>query len=212
MSAEVERAMAAIKMGRMVILTDDENRENEGDLCMAAQHARAADINFMAKFGRGLVCLTLTEARLQTLQVPMMVNDNTSSYHTAFTVSIEARHGVTTGISAADRARTIAVALDPQTQPDDLVRPGHIFPLKARAGGVLTRCGQTEGSVDLCRLAGLKPAGVICEILNDDGSMARQTDLQRFAAEHGLCIVSIAHLVAYRLAHQDVPSSPVHHG
>ena len=199
---KVERALADIRAGRMVILVDDEDRENEGDLCLAAECITPEAINFMARHARGLICMTLTEERLAELNIPLMVADNTSMYNTAFTVSIEARHGVSTGISAADRATTIQVAMDPKTRPEDLVRPGHIFPLRARKGGVLVRTGQTEGSVDIARLAGFKPAGVICEIMNDDGTMARMPDLQRFAAEHHLPILSIAELIQYRLAHE----------
>jgi 3,4-dihydroxy 2-butanone 4-phosphate synthase/GTP cyclohydrolase II len=185
----------------MVILVDDEDRENEGDLCMAAEKCTAADVNFMAKHGRGLICLTLTQEQAQRLDLAPMVPDhhNTAPFQTAFTVSIEAREGVTTGISAADRARTIQVAIDPSSRARDLTRPGHVFPLVAKPGGVLRRTGQTEGSVDLARMAGLAPAGVICEIMNDDGSMARLPDLERFAAQHGLVIVSIADLIAYRM-------------
>jgi 3,4-dihydroxy 2-butanone 4-phosphate synthase/GTP cyclohydrolase II len=188
----------------MIILTDDEDRENEGDLCMAADAVTPEAINFMAKYGRGLVCLSLTEERLAELRIPMMVpeGDNTTTFGTAFTISIEARHGVTTGISAADRARTIQVAIDDESRPNDLSRPGHIFPLRARDGGVLRRAGQTEGSVDLARLAGRKAAGVICEIMNDDGSMARMPDLVAFAREHGLKIVTIADLIEYRLRNE----------
>ncbi|MCS6900993.1 MAG: 3,4-dihydroxy-2-butanone-4-phosphate synthase [Myxococcales bacterium] len=197
----VDRAIAEIRSGRMVILVDDEDRENEGDLCMAAELVRPADINFMAKYGRGLICLTLTEDQVNRLGLPMMeqVGRGGPTLGTAFTVSIEARHGVSTGISAADRAHTIRMAANPSCRPEDLVTPGHVFPLRARNGGVLVRTGQTEGSVDLARLAGLTPAGVICEIMNDDGSMARRADLERFAAEHGLLILSIADLIAYRL-------------
>src|SRR6478736_5166878 len=172
--ALVERALSDIRRGRMVILTDDEDRENEGDLGMAAEKVTPAAINFMAMHGRGLICLSLTEERLRQLNLPLMVQDNTSPYQTAFTVSIEAAHGVTTGISAADRARTVLAAVAPHAKPADLSRPGHIFPLRAREGGVLVRTGQTEGSVDLARLAGLFPAGVICEIMNPDGTMARR--------------------------------------
>ena len=180
-------------------LVDDEDRENEGDLCCAADKITPELINFMASKGRGLICLTLTEQRLEELEIPMMVTQNTSQYETAFTVSIEARTGVSTGISAADRARTIEVAVDPNTTPDDLARPGHIFPLRARDGGVLVRTGQTEGSVDLARMADCYPAGVICEIMNEDGTMARMPDLEKFAEEHGLPIVTIADMVQYRL-------------
>ncbi len=197
----VDRAIAEIRSGRMVILVDDEDRENEGDLCMAAELVKPSDINFMAKHGRGLICLTLSEDQVARLELPMMQQANRSgpALGTAFTVSIEARHGVSTGISAADRAHTIRVATSPRSRPDDLVSPGHVFPLRARNGGVLVRTGQTEGSVDLSRLAGLNPAGVICEIMNDDGSMARRADLERFGAEHGLMILTIADLIAYRL-------------
>jgi 3,4-dihydroxy 2-butanone 4-phosphate synthase/GTP cyclohydrolase II len=197
----VEHALEELRAGRMVILVDDEDRENEGDLCMAAEKCTAADINFMAKHGRGLVCLTLTAEQAQRLELAPMVPDyhNTAPFQTAFTVSIEAREGVTTGISAADRARTIQVAIDPASRARDLTRPGHVFPLVAKSGGVLRRTGQTEGSVDLARLAGLDPSGVICEIMNDDGTMARRPDLERFASEHRLQIVSIADMVAYRM-------------
>ncbi|MCU0653801.1 MAG: 3,4-dihydroxy-2-butanone-4-phosphate synthase [Polyangiaceae bacterium] len=197
----VDRAIAEIRSGRMVILVDDEDRENEGDLCMAAELVRPEDINFMAKHGRGLICLTLTEEQVARLNLPMMeqMGRKGPALGTAFTVSIEARHGVSTGISAADRAHTIRVAAGASCRPEDLVTPGHVFPLRARNGGVLVRTGQTEGSVDLARLAGLTPAGVICEIMNDDGSMARRGDLERFAAEHGLQILSIADLITYRL-------------
>jgi 3,4-dihydroxy 2-butanone 4-phosphate synthase/GTP cyclohydrolase II len=200
----VEEGIAEIRAGRMIILTDDEDRENEGDLCMAAECVTPDAINFMAKFGRGLVCLSLTEGRLQELRLPMMVpdGDNTTTFGTAFTISIEARQGVTTGISAADRAHTIRVAIDDDSRPHDLSRPGHIFPLRARDGGVLRRAGQTEGSVDLARLAGLKPAGVICEVMNDDGSMARMPHLVEFARAHGLKIVTIAQLIEHRLRNE----------
>ncbi len=200
----VQRALREIRAGRMVILVDDEDRENEGDLCMAAEKVTAESINFMAKYGRGLICLALTEDRLRQLDLPMMVAENTSPFGTAFTVSIEARRGVTTGISAADRATTVLAAVAPDAGPDDLVRPGHIFPLRARQGGVLVRTGQTEGAVDLARLAGLTLAGVICEIMNDDGSMARMKDLEQVAAEHDLLIVSIAELIEYRLANESL--------
>jgi len=195
----VERAIEEIRAGRMVILVDDEDRENEGDLCMAAELVTPEAINFMAKEARGLICLTLEEDRIRRLNLPMMVSDNQSPFETAFTVSIEAAHGVTTGISAHDRAHTIRTAVAPDAKPEDLVRPGHVFPLRARKGGVLVRSGQTEGSVDLARLAGLEPAGVICEIMNDDGTMARMPDLERYAEKHGLVIVSVADLIRYRL-------------
>jgi 3,4-dihydroxy 2-butanone 4-phosphate synthase/GTP cyclohydrolase II len=199
--ATVEAAIEDVRAGKIVILVDDEDRENEGDLCMAAEKVSPEAVNFMARFGRGLVCLCITPERGHELHLPMMVPEaqNQTPFGTAFTVSVEARTGVTTGISAADRARTIQVAIDAATQPDDLVRPGHVFPLIAKPGGVLRRSGQTEGSVDLARLAGLKPAGVICEIMNDDGTMARLPDLQLFARSHGLRIVSIADLIKYRL-------------
>jgi 3,4-dihydroxy 2-butanone 4-phosphate synthase/GTP cyclohydrolase II len=196
---KIEEALEDIRQGKMVILVDDEDRENEGDLTMAAEKVTPEAINFMAKYGRGLICLSLTEERLNELRLPMMVSENTSRFQTAFTVSVDARKGVTTGISAADRATTILTAVDENTQPEDLVSPGHVFPLRARQGGVLVRTGQTEGSVDLARLAGLKPAGVICEIMKDDGTMARMPDLQIFAKEHGVKIVAIADLIKYRL-------------
>ena len=194
----VERAVAELKAGRMVILVDDEGRENEGDLCLAAGHVTPAAINFMATHGRGLICLAMSGARLDDLNVPMMVADNSSPFGTGFTVSVEAATGVTTGISAYDRARTIAVAANPAAGPADLVRPGHVFPLRARDGGVLVRTGQTEGSVDLARLAGLAPAAVICEIMADDGHMARGAALDGFAAHHRLAVVSVAELVDLR--------------
>jgi 3,4-dihydroxy 2-butanone 4-phosphate synthase/GTP cyclohydrolase II len=197
----IPEAIADIAAGKMVILVDDEDRENEGDLCMAADAVTPEAINFMAKHARGLICLALTRERMERLHLNKMVPDyeNTASFGTAFTVSIEAREGVTTGISAADRARTIQVAVAPDARPTDLVRPGHVFPICAREGGVLRRVGQTEGSVDLARLAGLSPAGVICEIMNDDGTMARLPDLVTFAKEHDLKIVTIRDLVSYRL-------------
>ncbi len=195
----IEEALEDIRQGKMVILVDDEDRENEGDLTMAAEKVTPEAINFMAKYGRGLICLTLTEERLNALRLPMMVSENTSRFQTAFTVSIDARKGVTTGISAADRATTILTAIRDDTKPEDLVSPGHVFPLRARDGGVLVRTGQTEGSVDLARLAGLKPAGVICEIMNEDGTMSRMPDLQIFAQRHGLKIITIADLIKYRL-------------
>jgi 3,4-dihydroxy 2-butanone 4-phosphate synthase/GTP cyclohydrolase II len=197
--ALVDRALSEIRKGRMVILTDDEDRENEGDLVMAAEKATPQAINFMATHGRGLICLSLTEERIRRLNLPLMVHDNTSPFQTAFTVSIEAARGVTTGISAADRARTIQAAVAPHAKPGDLVRPGHIFPLRARDGGVLVRTGQTEGSVDLARMAGLEPAGVICEIMKPDGSMARRPDLVKFARKHKLVLLSVADIIRYRL-------------
>ncbi len=195
----IEEALDDIRQGKMVILVDDEDRENEGDLTMAAEKVTPEAINFMAKYGRGLICLSLTEGRLNELRLPMMVLDNTSRFQTAFTVSIDARKGVTTGISAADRAATILTVIDNSTTSEDLVSPGHVFPLKARNGGVLVRTGQTEGSVDLARLSGIKPAGVICEIMNEDGTMSRMPDLRVFAERHGLKIVTIADLIKYRL-------------
>jgi 3,4-dihydroxy 2-butanone 4-phosphate synthase / GTP cyclohydrolase II len=195
---QVQRAIAEVRAGKAVILVDDEDRENEGDLMFAAEHATPEAINFMAKYGRGLICLALTAQQIARLDLAMMPQGG-APLGTAFTLSIEARHGVTTGISAADRSRTIQVAIAPQARPEDVVTPGHIFPLKAREGGVLVRTGQTEGSVDLAALAGLTPAGVICEIMNDDGSMARLPDLRRFADEHGLQILTIADLIRYRL-------------
>jgi len=195
----IEEALEDIRQGKMVILVDDEDRENEGDLCLAAEHVTPELVNFMAKEGRGLICLTLTEDRADFLNLPLMVSDNSSSFGTAFTISIEARRGVSTGISAADRAQTIKVAIADESTAHDLARPGHVFPLRAKKGGVLVRAGQTEGSVDLARLAGLKPAGVICEIMNDDGSMARMPELRKFAEQHDLKIVTIADLVAYRM-------------
>ena len=205
MTSAIERVAAAledIRQGKMVILVDDEDRENEGDVCMAAEMADAETINFMARHARGLICLSLTEERIQRLELPMMVDENRSSRSTAFTVSIEAREGVTTGISAADRARTILTAVRDEAGPADLVSPGHVFPLKAVAGGVLQRTGHTEGSVDLARMAGLKPASVICEIMKDDGTMARYPDLVAFSKEHDLRLLTIADLIEYRLARE----------
>ena len=200
----VRVALEDIRQGKMVILVDDEDRENEGDLVMAAEKVTPEAINFMAKFARGLICLTLTGEQIEQLGLPMMVRENNASLGTAFTVSIEARDGVTTGISAADRAVTIQAAVADGANPQDLVSPGHVFPLKARAGGVLVRTGQTEGSVDLSRLAGLKPSGVICEIMKDDGEMARMADLEIFAEEHGLCILTVADLIGYRLQREKI--------
>ena len=197
--ATIEEAIAEIRRGRMVILMDDKDRENEGDLCMAAEKVTPNAINFMATYGRGLICLPLTEERVRHLGLTMMVSDNTSPFGTAFTVSVDSASGITTGISAADRAKTILDAIADNAKPQDLVIPGHIFPLRARNGGVLVRAGQTEGSVDLARLAGLKPAGVICEIMKDDGTMARQPDLMRFAKRHKLKVVTTADLIQHRL-------------
>ncbi|MGV8081938.1 MAG: bifunctional 3,4-dihydroxy-2-butanone-4-phosphate synthase/GTP cyclohydrolase II [Syntrophales bacterium] len=200
--SSIKEALEDIRNGRMVILVDDEDRENEGDLCMAAQFATPEAVNFMARYGRGLICLTLTEADADRLHLYPMVRDNRSRFGTAFTVSIEAKHGVSTGISAADRATTIRTAVDDNARPEDLVSPGHIFPIRARRGGVLVRTGQTEGSVDLARLAGLKPCGVICEVMKDDGTMARMPDLETFAAEHHLKIVTIADLIEFRMQNE----------
>jgi 3,4-dihydroxy 2-butanone 4-phosphate synthase / GTP cyclohydrolase II len=199
--ARIEQAIEDFRAGRVVIIVDDEDRENEGDLCCAAEKVTPEIINFMAREGRGLICLPLTEERCNFLNLPLQVSEaeNGTGFGTAFTVSIEARTGVTTGISAADRARTILTAVDPNAKPADIVRPGHIFPLRARQGGVLMRPGQTEASVDLARLAGLIPAGVICEIMNDDGTMARLPQLEQFAARHGLNIISVADLIRYRI-------------
>src|ERR687887_1022593 len=194
--ATIEEAIDEIRRGRMVILMDDKDRENEGDLCMAAEKVTPQAINFMATYGRGLICLPLTEERVRHLGISMMVSENTSPFGTAFTVSVDAASGITTGISAADRAKTILDAIADDAKPQDLVSPGHIFPLRARKGGVLVRSGQTEGSVDLARLAGLRPAGVICAVMNDDGTMARATDLARYCARHGLKMVRLADLIA----------------
>ena len=197
--ATIEEAIEEIRRGRMVVLMDDKNRENEGDLCMAAEKATPEAINFMARHGRGLICLPLTEEKVKQLALPMMVSENTSPFGTAFTVSIDAAEGISTGISAADRAHTIQLTIADDAVPEDLVTPGHIFPLRAKKGGVLVRAGQTEGSVDLARLAGLKSAGVICEVMNDDGTMARLPDIEKFAAHHGLKVVTIADLIQYRM-------------
>jgi 3,4-dihydroxy 2-butanone 4-phosphate synthase/GTP cyclohydrolase II len=197
--AKIEQVLEDLKQGKMIILVDDEDRENEGDLTMAAEKVTPEAINFMAKYGRGLICLSLEPEIVDKLKLPLMVTDNRSPFKTAFTVSVEARQGVTTGISAADRAHTIQTAIADDAVPDDLVQPGHVFPLRARRGGVLFRTGQTEGSVDLARLAGLKPAGVICEVMNDDGTMARMPDLRKFADQHGLKIATVADVIAYRM-------------
>jgi 3,4-dihydroxy 2-butanone 4-phosphate synthase/GTP cyclohydrolase II len=196
--ATVEEAIEEIRQGKMVVVCDDEDRENEGDLTMAAQFVTPEALNFMAKEGRGLICLSLTPERCDELGLNLMAAKNESSFETPFTVSIEARTGVSTGISAADRARTIQVAIDPKASPRELVQPGHVFPLKAKAGGTLERVGQTEAAVDLARLAGLIPAGVICEVMNDDGTMARVPDLTEYCARHGLKMITVADLVAYR--------------
>jgi 3,4-dihydroxy 2-butanone 4-phosphate synthase/GTP cyclohydrolase II len=200
----IKEAIVDIKSGKMVILVDDEDRENEGDLCMAAAYVTPEAINFMAKYGRGLVCLSLSEELADKLNLSPMVSDNRSRFSTAFTVSIEAKRGVTTGISAADRATTIRTAVADDVTPDDIVSPGHVFPIRARKGGVLVRTGQTEGSVDLARLAGLRPAGVICEIMKDDGTMARMPDLEEFSKKHGLKIVTIADLIQFRMQHESL--------
>jgi 3,4-dihydroxy 2-butanone 4-phosphate synthase/GTP cyclohydrolase II len=197
-----EEIIDDIRQGKMVVIMDDEDRENEGDLVMAASHVRPEDVNFMARYGRGLICLTLTRERCQQLRLPLMVNENRTPHSTNFTVSIEAASGVTTGISAADRARTIQAAVASGARPDDLVQPGHVFPLMAHPGGVLNRAGHTEAGCDLARLAGLEPAAVIVEILNEDGSMARRPDLERFAAAHGLKIGTITDLIQYRIQNE----------
>ena len=199
--SSIEEIIDDARNGRMFILVDDEDRENEGDIVVPAQMATPKAINFMAKYGRGLICLSLGHQRIKELSLPAMARRNTSRHETAFTVSIEAREGVTTGISASDRARTVAVAIDPTKSSDDIVSPGHVFPLEARDGGVLVRAGHTEAAVDIARLAGLNPSGVICEIMNDDGTMARMPDLIKFAQFHGLRIGTIAELISYRLRH-----------
>jgi 3,4-dihydroxy 2-butanone 4-phosphate synthase/GTP cyclohydrolase II len=199
--SSIEDAIEDVRAGRMVVICDAEDRENEGDLALAAQFATPEAVNFMAKHGRGLICLALTPARCDELGLDLMAAKNESPFQTAFTVSIEAREGITTGISAHDRAHTIQVAIDPRTRPQDLVQPGHIFPLKAKPGGVLERTGQTEAAVDLARLAGLNPAGVICEVMNDDGTMARVDDLIHYCAEHGLRMITVGDLIAYRRRH-----------
>jgi 3,4-dihydroxy 2-butanone 4-phosphate synthase/GTP cyclohydrolase II len=198
----IEEIIEDVRKGKMVIIVDDEDRENEGDVMIAAEKTTPEAINFMARYARGLICLSLTEERVKELDLPLMVRENTSPYHTAFTVSIEAREGVTTGISAYDRAKTILTAIADDTKPEDLSRPGHVFPLKARKGGVLVRVGHTEASLDLARLAGLKPAGVICEVMKEDGTMARLPDLEVFAEEHGLKIASIADLIKYEMQNE----------
>jgi 3,4-dihydroxy 2-butanone 4-phosphate synthase/GTP cyclohydrolase II len=195
----IEDAIKEIKAGRMVILVDDEDRENEGDLTMAADAVTPEAINFMAKYGRGLICLSMTGKKVDSLELPLMVENNTSQFQTGFTVSIEARYGVTTGISAADRATTIRTAVAKEAKPRDLVRPGHVFPLRGKEGGVMVRAGQTEGSIDLARLAGFEPAGVICEIMDEDGTMARMPALEKFSQKHGIGICTIADLIEYRM-------------
>jgi len=200
--ASIKEAIEDVKAGKLVIIIDDEDRENEGDLAIAAEKVTPEAINFMAVHGRGLICMPVTGQRLDELRIPMMVGDNTSKFATAFTVSVEAKHGTSTGISAADRARTVQAIVDPETKPEDLLMPGHMFPLRAREGGVLVRAGQTEAVVDLARLAGLYPAGVICEVMNEDGTMARLPQLEEMAKRHGIKIVSIADLIAYRRRHE----------
>jgi 3,4-dihydroxy 2-butanone 4-phosphate synthase/GTP cyclohydrolase II len=200
----IEEAITDIRCGKMVILVDDEDRENEGDLVIAAEKVTPKSINFMAREGRGLICLTLTAERADQLHLPQMVQENTASFGTAFTVSIDARHDVTTGISAKDRATTILTAIHPKTRPSDLMRPGHVFPIRAQKGGVLKRAGQTEGSVDLARLAGLYPAGVICEIMNEDGSMSRTSELLEFSTRHGLKLITIKDLIQYRIRQESL--------
>jgi len=197
--SSIEEAVEDVKQGKMIVIVDDEDRENEGDLMIAAELCTPEMINFMAKYGRGLICLTLTEQRTAQLGLPMMVRENQAQFGTPFTVSIDAKHGITTGISAADRAKTVEVTMDPESTQYDLVMPGHIFPLRARDGGVLVRAGQTEGSVDMARLAGLKPAGVICEVMNDDGTMARVPELSKFVKKHKIKMITIKSLMEYRL-------------
>jgi 3,4-dihydroxy 2-butanone 4-phosphate synthase/GTP cyclohydrolase II len=203
-TSKIADAIEDIRNGKMIILVDDEDRENEGDLCMASEFVTPEAINFMARYGRGLICLTLSDEFMERLKIPMMVSDNQSRFKTAFTISIEAKRGVTTGISAADRATTIRTAIADEAKPEDIVSPGHVFPILAKKGGVLVRTGQTEGSVDLARLAGLKSTGVICEIMNDDGSMARMPDLEIFAKKHGLKIATIADLITYRMKNESL--------
>jgi 3,4-dihydroxy 2-butanone 4-phosphate synthase/GTP cyclohydrolase II len=200
--ASIEDAIATFREGGLVIICDDEDRENEGDFAIAAEKVTPQAINFMAKYGRGLICLALTEERCNELDLPLMVRDNTSPFGTAFTVSIEARGKITTGISAADRAATVLTAIDPATRPEDLLRPGHVFPLRAKIGGVLKRAGQTEASVDLATLSGLRPAGVICEIMNDDGTMARVPDLTKVSRQHGVPMITVADLISHRLRNE----------
>jgi 3,4-dihydroxy 2-butanone 4-phosphate synthase/GTP cyclohydrolase II len=201
-TAPVEEALTAVKAGRLIIIVDDEDRENEGDLMAAAEKVTPDIINFMTKHGRGLICLPLTRERLEELRLPLMVQDNTARFQTAFTVSIDAKQEITTGISAYDRAKTILTAIDPGTKPADLARPGHTFPLQAKEGGVLARAGQTEAAVDMARLAGLAPAGVICEIMNEDGTMARMPELEKISLEHGIPILTIADLIKYRMKNE----------
>ena len=201
-TASVEQAVKAVKAGKLIIIVDDEDRENEGDLMVAAEKVTPETINFMTKHARGLICLPLTEKRLKELDIPLMVRDNTAPFGTAFTVSIDAKEGVTTGISAYDRAKTVLTAISSKTRPEDLTRPGHVFPLKAQEGGVLERSGQTEAALDIVRLAGLKPAGVICEIMNEDGTMSRMPQLEEFSQVHNIPILTIADLIKYRMKHE----------
>ena len=214
----IEQAVREVKEGRLIIIVDDEDRENEGDLMVAAEKATPAIVNFMSKHGRGLICLPLTRQRLEELRLPLMVQENTARFETAFTVSIDAKAGVTTGISAHDRAKTILAVINPGTKPSDLARPGHVFPLQAKDGGVLARAGQTEAAVDLARMAGLNPAGVICEIMDEDGAMARMPRLEKFSRDHGIPIVTIADLIQYRMKHEclvkkiDEADLPTEHG
>src|SRR5512142_530889 len=216
--SSIETALNELRRGRFVVVVDDEDRENEGDLVLAAEKVTPEAINLMAREGRGLICLALTGERCDELELPAMVEDNTSNFGTAFTVSIEARGRITTGISAADRAATVAAAIDPKTRPADLLRPGHMFPLRAAPGGVLKRAGQTEASVDLARIAGLTPAAAICEIMNEDGTMARLPDLQRFVARHELTLITVADLIRYRMQTERLvrriaaPALPTAHG
>jgi 3,4-dihydroxy 2-butanone 4-phosphate synthase/GTP cyclohydrolase II len=216
--APIDEAVAAIRAGRMIIVVDDADRENEGDLTIAAEKVTPEAINFMARYGRGLICMPMGEERLKELEIPLMVSDNSSRFDTAFCVSIEAKHTTSTGISAHDRAATVRAAIDPSTKPADLARPGHMFPLRARRGGVLVRAGQTEAAVDLARMAGLYPAGVICEIMNDDGTMARVPELTKFTRRHGLPMITIADLIKYRMRHDRLvrrvaaASLPTDHG
>ena len=200
--ATIPEAIEDIKAGKFVIVVDDEDRENEGDLVMAAEKVTADSINFMARYGRGLICMPVTGERLEALRIPMMVSNNTSKFTTPFAVAVEAREGTSTGISAADRAKTVQVMADPKTKPEDILMPGHLFPLRARDGGVLVRTGQTEATVDLARMAGFTPAGVLCEIMNEDGTMARLPQLEVFAKKHDLKIISVADLIAYRYRHE----------
>jgi 3,4-dihydroxy 2-butanone 4-phosphate synthase/GTP cyclohydrolase II len=202
--AQIEHAIAAMRVGQMVIVVDDEGRENEGDLTIAAEKITPQAINFMAQYGRGLICLAMTPERLDALEIPLMVQQNSSRFETAFCVSIEAKEGTTTGISAADRAATVLAAIDPSTKPSDLVRPGHVFPLRARSAGVLARAGQTEAAVDLARLAGLHPSGVICEIMNKDGAMARVPQLSHFARRHNMPLITVADFITYRMRTESV--------